>query len=262
MSKKPAKKLIIASLVLALVASVFVLFTACGEETEEAVYDYFSFSYNSELSGLVLDSVDVNNLPAAVTIPAGYYADGASRDTKFAVVKIADGAFANCTKITSVTLPDTLTIIGDSAFKGCAGLTSINLDNVKSLGGDAFRNSKKLAAVTFSSDGLTAIPDGAFSGCLALDSVSGTSKIKSIGNSSFGTCNNLRTFSLDLSALESIGARAFFYMGLTSFDIPSSCKSVGAGAFEGWTKYQTVTYTTEFAEGWKDGAPAEVFVKA
>ena len=41
------------------------------------------------------------------------------------VTAIGDYAFAGCTGLTSVTIPDSVVSIGGSAFNGCTGLTSI-----------------------------------------------------------------------------------------------------------------------------------------
>ncbi|MDB4731081.1 leucine-rich repeat domain-containing protein, partial [Akkermansiaceae bacterium] len=38
---------------------------------------------------------------------------------------IRDSAFAYCTSLTSITIPDRVTSIGDYAFNGCTSLTSI-----------------------------------------------------------------------------------------------------------------------------------------
>lgn len=54
------------------------------------------------------------------------------------VVMIGDGAFQSCRKLTSVTLPDCLTVVGDHAFNGCSSLTSIDLTHVISIGQQAF----------------------------------------------------------------------------------------------------------------------------
>ena len=48
--------------------------------------------------------------------------------TDGSVTSIGVGAFAGCTGLTSVTIPDSATIIGDSAFYGCTGLKSITFN--------------------------------------------------------------------------------------------------------------------------------------
>ena len=43
------------------------------------------------------------------------------------LTKIDDGAFAGCTQLTSITIPENITEIGANAFKGCTGLQSITI---------------------------------------------------------------------------------------------------------------------------------------
>ncbi len=45
------------------------------------------------------------------------------------VTNIGNGAFYNCTRITSITIPNSVTSIGDYVFRGCSGLTSITIPN-------------------------------------------------------------------------------------------------------------------------------------
>ena len=52
-------------------------------------------------------------------------------------------AFQNCTSLTSITIPNSVTSIGDSAFSYCHGLTSVTIESTTppTLGGtDAFIN--------------------------------------------------------------------------------------------------------------------------
>ncbi|UTY30359.1 leucine-rich repeat domain-containing protein [Treponema putidum] len=60
-----------------------------------------------------------------------------------------DGAFYNCTGITSISLPASLTYIGRRAFCGCTGLQTINLPaSLKSIGVGAFRDCTGLTSIT------------------------------------------------------------------------------------------------------------------
>ena len=55
--------------------------------------------------------------------------------------RIAASAFADCTCITSVTIPDGVTYIGCEAFKNCTGLTTVEIPaSVTSIEYDAFEN--------------------------------------------------------------------------------------------------------------------------
>ncbi len=58
------------------------------------------------------------------------------------LTRIEDGAFAGCTELTSVTLPESITSIGDIAFNGCTGLESITVmsPTPPEIGTDAFAN--------------------------------------------------------------------------------------------------------------------------
>ena len=59
------------------------------------------------------------------------------------LTRIEDGAFAGCTELTSVTIPESITAIGDDAFNGCTGLESIIVlsSTPPAIGTDAFADS-------------------------------------------------------------------------------------------------------------------------
>jgi hypothetical protein len=55
------------------------------------------------------------------------------------VITIGSNAFADCTGLTSVTIPNSVTTIGGYAFFGCPNLTSVTIpDSVATIGDKAF----------------------------------------------------------------------------------------------------------------------------
>jgi len=97
----------------------------CGkEEKAEEVPSGLQYEYNEELGGVVITGY--TGTAADVEIP--------SKIEKRPVIAIGDRAFKDCTALTSIIIPDSMTSIGDLAFEGCANLTSINIpDSVKGL---------------------------------------------------------------------------------------------------------------------------------
>ena len=84
---------------------------------------------------------------------------------------IADYAFSNCSRLTSIVIPDSVTTIGDYAFSGCDSLTSIVIpDSVTTIGDHAFYYCTSLTNVVIP-DSVTTIGDYAFRYCDSLTTV-------------------------------------------------------------------------------------------
>ena len=124
------------------------------------------------------------------------------------VTPIGNSAFIYCSRLTSVTLPDSLVRICNKAFRSCSGLTS----------------------VTFPAS-LTSIGDKAFCGCSGLTSVTLPASLTSIGKKAFYCCSSLISVTFPVS-LTSIGNSAFVHCDrLTSVTFPESLMYIGRYAF-------------------------------
>ncbi len=99
-------------------------------------------------------------------------------------------------------------LIAGSAFSGNSGLTSIEIPNsVTVIGNDAFSNCKGLTSVTIPNS-VTRIGDDAFAYCSGLTSVTIPNSVTYIGNYAFYICDGLSEVILG-SSVERIGERAF-----------------------------------------------------
>ena len=138
---------------------------------------------------------------------------------------IGDYAFKNCSDLTSLILPSSVTRIGDYAFYNCSGLTSLTLpSSVTRIGDYAFYNCSGLTSLTLPSS-VTSIGEFAFRYCSGLTSLTIPSGVTSIGMSAFEYCSSLTSLTLP-SSVNEIGIYAFHgCSGLTSLTLPSSVTS-------------------------------------
>ena len=175
--------------------------------------------------------------------------------------------FLNCTALTSITLPSTLTRV-NSAFIGCSGLTEITFpETVVEIGSladctglttlsipsnvnvnDFFcTNCTAFTSVNFKGNVGTRISSTSFSGCAALTSVNIPTGVVTIGNNSFDGCASLAQLTMP-EPLATIGEYAFRNSGLTGITFQRNLTIIGKYAFDGCKDLVSINFPANVTE--------------
>ena len=163
------------------------------------------------------------------------------------VTTIGEYAFSNCESLTSVTIPDSVTTIGEWAYYYCESLTSVTIgSSVTAIGDSAFLCCSKLTSVTIP-DSVTTIGGGAFKSCTSLTSVTIPDSVTTIGDSAFGECSSLKEFKGKFAAdngrclIMDNTIIAYANASGTTYTIPDSVTTIGLWVFGYCTSLTSVT---------------------
>ena len=205
-----------------------------------------------EVMGYQTAPTDALTIPANVTYNEVTYTVTGIKEQVFAncsaltsvslpasLESIGDAAFRNCSALTTVTLPDGVTTIGDEAFFNCTSLTGITIPNtVTSIGIAAFRYSGLTTASI--GNGVTTIGSSAFSNCTSLTGITLPDGLTTIGSNAFFNCTSLTGITIP-NTVTSIGIAAFKYSGLTTASIGNGVTTIGEEAFQDCSSLATVS---------------------
>ena len=215
-------------------------------KSAEVVSPYYAEGIYVTYRGTIIipESISIDGVNYSVT-SIGQYAF--SRNTNLtsvtipnSVTLIRDYAFY-CTGLTSITIPNGVITIGNASFTGCTGLTSVIIPNsVTTIGASAFKDCTGLTSIIISNS-VTTIGAGAFSGCDGLTSITFPPSVMSIGDYAFCDCPGLISIIIP-NSVTTIGGSAFKNCtGLNSIIIPNSVTTIGGSAFYGCTGLTSVT---------------------
>ena len=205
-------------------------YTITSPENLEVKCDGFTDAHKNDESVVIPETVKYNKKNYTVVLIrnlAFWNCSGlTSINIPSSVTSIGDNAFQYCSSLTSINIPSSVTSIGDNAFGYCSSLTSINIpSSVTSIGDNAFEKCSSLTSLVIPSS-IYSIPDYAFYDCTKLISIKFPLEIKSIGNSAFQGCTSLESVKLP-NSIESLGSEAFAgCLSLTSITLPSNIEIV------------------------------------
>ena len=135
----------------------------------------------------------------------------------FNVVSIEYDAFAGCTGLTSIEIPNSVTSIRNGAFQGCIGLTSVEIPN-----------------------SVTELYSSVFSGCTGLTNIEIPNSVTSISSYAFYGCTGLTKIEIPTNLTRIEGYAFKECSGLTSLTIPSRVAAIGDNAFKGCVNIENV----------------------
>ena len=137
-------------------------FSSCASNTNGLQYTLSADGKSYAVSG-VETFLGIHLYREEVVIPSTY--------KNLPVTSIDDSAFVRNTRMTSVTIPDSIVYIGDHAFEGCSALTSVTLpESVGRIGSWVFQDCSSLTNVTLSKS-VISIGYEAFFNCNSLTNI-------------------------------------------------------------------------------------------
>ena len=147
------------------------------------------------------------------------------------MTSIGSCAFACCTGLTSLTLPNNISNLGVGTFTSCTSLTDVIIPNsVTIIDEDLFRWCTNLTSVTIPNS-VNTIGTKAFEGCSKLASIEIPNSVTSIGYESFMNCDGLLSLTVP-NSVTFIGISAFYNCAsLTSLSLGSGVKTIKEMAF-------------------------------
>lgn len=211
------RKILVFMLVVVLVCGIVVMLGGCENNgTEEGE---ISFTQGLEYKLNLDDTYSVVGIGVAtavdeIVIPNKY--EGKT------VASVGEKAFYNCTKIKSVTLPNSITKIQANAFALCDNLKKISLpENLTEIGDNAFYKCVAIENLTFE-EKLEIIGENAFFSCSSLKNLDFPKSVKQFGSNALEGCSSLTNLTLPFlgSSREDISTATLSYLfGNTNSDV-------------------------------------------
>ena len=210
-----------------------------GSSSFESSPEYYGYSafYNQEKLTKVTVGEMVADIPAYL-----FYKNASITLMRLPSVKnIGKAAFRECTKLTTLTLGQSLETVGDEAFYGCTNITKLTFpDATQSIGAGAFYGCSSVAEVTVGK-GLRSIGDGGFYGCKSFTALILPDEFTTMGESAFEGCAKLTVAKIG-NSLTAMPAKAFKNcVSLSEMVIPATATSIGDEAFYNDSGLATIT---------------------
>lgn len=182
-----------------------------------------------------------------------------------------DGVFEGCKSLSTIKLPNSVTIIPPRTFYGCSGLKTVNIPknvtgighnsfygtqiskvalpvNVTYVGESAFESCAQLKTVTLNKN-LGKIYKNAFKNCSKLGSITIPALVTEIGENAFEGCKSLTTAKFSTTSLNTISNELFLGCSkLKTVNIPVSVTTIEYSAFKDCIALASIKFSDNVTE--------------
>ena len=160
-------------------------------------------------------------------------------EVKYEVASIGE-AFKGCTKLTSITVPQSIHSLSNNCFKDCSKLENIVFNClIEEIPYAAFQNCTSLSKIQIP-ETIKYIRGYAFSGCSKLEEFTCPNSLEIIEESVFAKCTSLKAFSLNNVSI--IGNSIFEGCNsLVSVDLNSMISVIPQSSFTGCSNLESVS---------------------
>ena len=157
------------------------------------------------------------------------------------VVRIANDAFKNASRLKTITIPSSVEEIGDRAFAGSTVENITLLPSIKKIGKEAFAGCTNLVSINMGASLVETIENKTFINCPALKKVIFPETLNTLGNSVFENAFVLESLSLP-DRVTSIGDRAFYNCkSLATLETSVNLQAIGEDAFNNCVSLNNIT---------------------
>ena len=167
------------------------------------------------------------------------------------LTNIGTYSFMNCSNLTSIILPSTVTTLGIGVLRGCSRLVSVTLpESLSEIGSAMFQLCSALTQIDIPGS-VTQIKGLAFSGCTNLNSIVVPASVTNVLYNAFNNCLSLESIVVesDNTVYDSRnGCNAIIktatnelVIGCDNTEIPDDVVTIGANAFYGRSQMTSIT---------------------
>lgn len=233
----------------AFVLSIMLLMAVLGVRAVGFTVDGVNYKVTSSNTVSVMPNGTSGSSGEGIGLNNGYTGDIVIPETVtnkgvvYTVTAVEEETFSYSSKLTSVSLPATVTELGEVPFEACGKLVAITVhpDNqvYMSIDGVLFdKNGTTLIACPGAKEGEYQVPttvrtlaNSAFYGCSRLTSIILPESLTKIGTGAFRSCTLLKSVNIPEGITE-ISDKMFYGCGsLQSVNIPEDVVSIGTSAF-------------------------------